>query len=306
MSTGFAYIEGKFVPVAEANLNVMTHALHYGTAVFEGIRGNWNEDKKEMYLFRLREHLERLLSNCRFLDIKLPYSVEDLAKIILELAKTANLKEDVYIRPLAYKSQREFGVRINNLSSDILIVILPRNTNRLAEYVRAGVSSWRRPDNSMLPPQIKAAGLYLNNALVKTEAIQNGFDEGIILSNEGKVTEGSGENLFLVKNGRLLTPCGNSGILLGITRDTVKRIAKEQFGIDTEERLVDRYELYLADEAFFTSTIAHVLPIGFIDHHPIGNGQVGLTTQKIRDYYAELIRGRRTEYPQWLTAVFYP
>jgi branched-chain amino acid aminotransferase len=306
MSAGYAYIEGQYVPVDEAQINIMTHALHYGTAVFEGIRGNWNEDKKEMYIFRLREHYERLLNGCRFLDIKLPFSTEELCKMTVDLVKNGDLKQDIYIRPLAYKSQKAFGVRLHDLESNITIVAIPWGSYFDAESLKCCVSSWRRPENNVIPPQIKSTGIYINNALVKTEAQQNGFDEGIMLSSDGKVSEGSGENLFLVKNGRLVTPSSASSILLGITRDSVKRIAREQFGIDTEERLVDRYELYMADEAFFTGTAAHVIPIGQIDHRLLGNGQVGPVTQKIKDYYGDLIKGRRTEYPQWLTPVYHP
>ena len=306
MPTGHAYIEGKFVPVDEAHINVMTHSLHYGTAVFEGLRGNWNDNKKEMYVFRLREHYERLLSGCRFLGIALSLSVDELCKITLELIRNSDIKQDIYIRPLAYKSQKVFGVRLHNLDSSIMIVCIPWDNYFEAECLKTCVSTWRRPDNNVMPTQIKSTGIYLNNALVKTEAQQNGFDEGIMLSSDGKVSEGSGENIFLVKNGKLITPHGVSSILLGITRDTVKRIAKEQFGVDTEERVIDRYELYTADEAFFTGTAAHVMPISQIDHYTLGNGQTGPLTQKIRDYYFDLIRGRRTEYPQWLTPVYYP
>ncbi|MCL2474704.1 MAG: branched-chain amino acid transaminase [Chloroflexi bacterium] len=306
MLAGYAFLEGKYMPVDEAKVNVMTHALQYGTGIFEGIRGNWNEEKKELYLFRMREHYERLINGSKLLKISLPYTVDELCKMTVELVKQGKFKEDIYIRPLAYKSSTAFGVRLHNLQDDIMIIAVPWGSYFDAETIKCCVSSWRRPDNNVIPPQVKATGVYLNNALCKTEAQNNGFDEGIMLAADGKVSEGSGENIFIVKNNKLITPSGASSILLGITRDAVKRIAKEQFGYDTEERLIDRYELYVADEAFFTGTAAHVTPIGSIDHRPLGNGDVGPVTQKIKDYYFGLIKGKRSEYPQWLTPIYHP
>src|SRR3990172_6527442 len=228
----YAFFRKQFVPLSEAKIGVMTHAFNYGTACFEGIRGNWNPEHNQMYIFRTRDHLRRLLDSCRVLKIKLPFSLDELCQNTLELAKMCGYKEDIYIRPLAYKSSEEVGVRLHNLEDDFLLFLIPFGPYLDTEKgARCGTSSWRRIDDTMIPPRAKITGLYVNSALAKTEAYENGFDEAILLTFDGHVSEGSGENIFIVSGGRLVTPGPSDDILVGITRDTVITLARNEMGM---------------------------------------------------------------------------
>jgi len=298
----YAYFHKKFVPLSEAKIGVLTHALHYGTACFDGIRGNWNKEKGELYLFRLKEHYQRLHKGCRILKMDLPYTVDELCRLTVEVVEKSGYREDVYIRPLAYKSQEAIGVKLHDLEDDFLIVV-----TTLAAYldadkgVRCCVSSWRRIDDTMIPARAKITGIYVNSALAKTEANVRGFDEAILLTHDGHVAEGSGENIFLVIDGKLITPPSSDNILLGVTRDTVMKLAKNELGIETEERTVDRTELYTADEAFFTGTAAHVTPIIEVDERHVGDGKIGELTKKLQDLYFDVIKGKNPKYMDWCT-----
>ena len=299
----YAFFHNEFVPLSEAKIGVMTHALHYGCAIFEGIRGNWNEEQKQIFLFRLKEHYERLHNGCQVLKIDLPYSIEKLCQITVELVEKCGFQEDIYIRPLAYKSSEALGVRLHGLDSDFLAFAIPWGPY-LPEKARGAVSSWRRPDDNVIPPQAKIAGLYVNNALAKTEAVENGFDEAIMLSPDGHVSEGSGENIFLVMGGKLVTPATYSSILRGITRDTVIELAQKELGIETIERQIDRSELYIAEEGFFTGTAANVTPLTEVDHRKIGNGEIGKITKKLQKLYSDVIHGRNPKYLEWCTPAY--
>ncbi len=300
----YAFCQKKVVPMAEAKIGVMTHALHYGTALFEGIRGNWNSKQQQIYLFRLKEHYERMFNGCRLLKIKLPYSIAELCDITVKLVEMCGHKEDIYLRPLAYKSSEALGVRLHNLEDDFLMFSIPWGPYLDMEKARCCVSSWRRSDDNTIPPQAKITGIYVNNAFAKTEAIENGFDEAIVLSLDGHVSEGSGENIFLVSNGQLVTPANYNNILMGITRDTVIKLAQDELGINTMERFIDRSELYTATECFLTGTAAHITPVGEIDHRPVGNGEVGPITKKLQKFYTSVIRGEKTKYLDWCTPVY--
>ncbi len=257
----YAFLHNQFVPLSDAKISVMTHCLHYGTAIFEGIRGNWNSEQKQIYLFRLKEHYERMRQGCQVLNITLPYTIDELCRITVELVARCEFEEDLYIRPLAYKSSESLGVRLYDLDDDFLVFVIPWGPYLDMDKARCAVSSWRRPDDNVIPPQAKITGLYVNNALAKTEAILNGFDEAIMLTPDGHISEGSGENIFLVIDGKLVTPASYNNILIGITRDTVIQLAREELGIETIERPVDRSELYLAGECFLTGTAAHITPV---------------------------------------------
>jgi branched-chain amino acid aminotransferase len=300
-----AFFEKKFVPLSEAKVGIMTHALNYGTACFEGIRGNWNAKEGQIYLFRLKEHYERLHKSCRILKIELAFDVEKLCQLTVELVKKNGYKEDIYVRPLAYKSSQIVGVRLHNLEDDFFIFVTPFGPYLDAEKgAKCGVSSWRRVDDTMIPPRGKVTGIYVNSALAKTEAHDNGYDEGILLSQDGHVSEGSGENIFVIVDGRLVTPASCDNILKGITRDTVIRLAKNELGIDTVERAIDRSELYTADECFMTGTAANVTPVVEVDRRPIGEGKVGPITRKILNLYTDVVRGRNRKYMDWCTPVY--
>ena len=299
----YAYFHKQFVPLSEAKIGVMTHAFHYGTAIFEGIRGNWNSQQKQICLFRLKDHYERLLNGCRALKISLPYTIDELCQITIELVARCGFQEDIYIRPLAYKSSELLGVRLHDLDDDFLVFAIPWGPY-LPDKVKSGVSSWRRPDDNVIPPQVKITGLYINNALAKTEAIENGFDEAIMLAPDGHISEGTGENIFLVIDGKLVTPASYNNILIGITRDTVIELAQNELGIETVERPVDRSELYLAEECFFTGTAAHITPIAEVDHRKIGNGEIGKIAKKLQEIYFNVIRGNNPKYLYWCTPVY--
>jgi branched-chain amino acid aminotransferase len=299
----YAYFHKQFVPLSEAKIGVMTHAFHYGTAIFEGIRGNWNSEQKQIYLFRLREHYERLFNGCRILKIDPAYTMDELCQITVKLVEMCRFKEDVYVRPLAYKSAERLGVRLD-VEGDFLAFVIPWGPYLDVDKARCCVSSWRRPDDNVIPPQAKITGLYANNALAKSEAIENGFDEAIMLTPDGHISEGSGENIFLVLDGKLVTPAHYSNILMGITRDTVIKLAQNELGIETIERQVDRSELYIAEECFLTGTAAHLTPIAEIDHRQIGNGEIGDITKKLQQLYSQVIRGNNPKYLDWCTPVY--
>ena len=300
----YCYFKGEIIPLENAKIGVMTHALHYGTGLFEGIRGNWNAAHGQVYIFRLQEHMERMKNGCKVLKLDIPHTAEELGRITVEVTRKSGFKEDIYIRPLAYKSSEALGVRLHDLKSDFLVFAIPWGRYLDTDACRLAVSSWRRPDDNVFPPSVKATGLYINNALTKTEAIENGFDEGIMLAPDGHVAEGSGENIFLIENGKLVTPATYSSILNGITRDTVITLAKNELGLEVEERLVDRYELYTADECFLTGTAAHLTPVCEIDRRKVGNGGVGPITAKLKDLYFETIKGNLPKYDKWCTPVF--
>ncbi len=300
----YAYYRKQFMPLTEAKMSVMTNFMHYGTGVFEGIRGSWNPEKQQVYLFRLKEHYDRLLNGCKALKIKLPYSNEELVKLTIELVARSGYKESQYVRPLAYKSTEAIGVRLHNLEADFLMFNLPWTKYIEAEKCRVAVSSWRRPGGNFAVPHAKITGQYFNSAFTKTEAIENGFDEAIVLNEWGRVAEGSGENIFFVIDGKLVTPSASESILIGITRNSVIDLAKNEMGIDVIERPIERGEMYIAQEAFYTGTAANVAPIAEIDHRPVGNGEIGPITRKLSEIYLDVIHGRNPKYMQWCTPVY--
>ncbi|MFC2020705.1 branched-chain amino acid transaminase [Chloroflexota bacterium] len=295
----FAFFQNNIIPIEEAKIGVMTNFLHYGTGVFEGIRGNWNSEERKIYIFHLREHYERLVRGCRILMIDLPYTVDELCRITVDVVEKCGFEEDIYIRPLAYKSTEALGVRLHDVDSDFMVFAFPWG-NYLPETVRCCVSSWRFPSEV---PREKLTGLYVTNALAKSEAIENGYDEAIMLTPEGYVAEGSGENIFLVKGDKLITPASYDGILMGITRNTAMELASKELGIETIERHVDRIELYNADECFLTGTAAHITPVSEIDRRKIADGEIGKTTKKLQTIYSDVIRGNNPKYLSWCTPV---
>ena len=297
----YAYFHKQFIPLSEAKTGIMTSSLHYGTAVFEGIRGNWNSDKQQIYLFRLKEHYQRMHRGCHVLKIDLSHTIDELCQITTDLVRKCGFQEDLYIRPLSYKSSESMGVRLHDLEDNYVVFAFPWGPYLDMDKARCGVSSWRCPREV---PRAKLTGLYINNALAKTEAIENGFDEAIILTSDGYVSEGSGENIFLVIDGKLVTPASYNVMLMGITRQTVIELAQNELGVETIERQVERTELYNADECFLTGTAANITPVAEIDHRRIGNGEIGEITRKLQQLYSEVIRGNNPKYLDWCTAVY--
>ena len=305
MSRALAYFKGKVVPIEDANVNVMTHALHYGTAVFEGIRGNWNPSEEKLFIFRIREHYERLLQGCQMLMLDIPYSADELCDITIDLVKQCGYKQDLYIRPLAYKSEELVAnLKLQEVSSDFTLIMVP-----FGEYLETDgalkccTSSWRRVDDTNVPPRLKISGTYVNGILAKTEATLAGFDEAIMLTQDGFVSEGSGENLFMINDGVIITPPVSDNNLTGITRDSAMEIAKRELGIEVIEARIRRSELYFADEVFLTGTAAHIQAVGTLDNRKIGSGESGPITNKINEIYQMAIRGQNPNYMDWCTAV---
>ncbi|MDP7579478.1 MAG: branched-chain amino acid transaminase [SAR202 cluster bacterium] len=305
MSQATAYFKGGFVPLSEANINITTHALHYGTAVFEGIRGNWNEDRSAMFVFRPREHYERLIQGCRIMMMDIPYSVDDLLEITSDLIKHCDYREDLYIRPIVYKSEEKVAnLRLQDLSSEFALITVPFGAYIETDgAIRCCTSSWRRIDDTIIPPRVKISGHYVNSILAKTEATLAGFDEAIFMNQDGSVSEGSGENIFMVSKDAIHTPFVGENNLTGITRDSVWQIAEKELGMEIVERRIRRSELYLADEVFLTGTAAHVTPVGQLDNRDIGSGEVGPVTKSLQDIYLEVIKGNNPRYSEWCTAI---
>tara|TARA_B100000315_G_scaffold226418_1_gene233340 strand:+ start:1159 stop:2124 length:966 start_codon:yes stop_codon:yes gene_type:complete len=297
------FFKGKFVPISDARVSVMTHALHYGTGVFEGIRGNWNQEKGAVYIFRMREHFQRLLRGCRIMMLNIPYTADDLCKITVDLVELNGHQQDIYIRPLAYKSaELVANLKLQDLESDFTLITIPFGNYLGSDVLRCCTSSWRRVDDPMIPARIKSCGLYVNSILAKTEATLAGFDEAIILNHDGHVCEGSGENIFMVSDGRLVTPVLEDNALPGITRDTVIQLAKSELGLEVVERSIDRSELYLADEVFLTGTAAHLTPVVELDNRKIAEGKTGPISSRLQKMYFEIVAGRNPKYLHWCTA----
>jgi branched-chain amino acid aminotransferase len=304
MSTPYAYFQKQIVPLAEAKIGVMTHAFNYGTGVFEGIRGNWNEENQTIYMFKVREHLARLRMSAKICRINISETDDELEALITQVVEKSGIREDQYIRPLAYKSSEAIGVRVHDLDDDLLIFVAPFGPYLDIEAgIRCQTSSWRRVEDVSIPARSKNTGIYINSALAKTEAILNGYDEAIMLDNAGHVSEGSGENIVVVRDGKLITPAPSDNVLEGITLDTVIFLAQDEFGLEVEARSIDRSELYVADEVFMTGTAAHVTPILEVDTRPVGEGKIGPITKQLQQAYFNIIYGRNPKYLDWCTPV---
>ena len=301
----WAFFRGEFVPLRDANINVMTHGFNYGTAVFEGIRAYWNAEEEQLFALELVAHYARIRASAGLLMMEVRQSPEELAEITVELLRRDGLREDVYVRPIVYKSSETIGVRLHNLDSDVTIFAVP-----FGQYIdtdggiRAQVSSWRRTDDNAIPARGKITGAYVNGALAKSEAQLNGFDEAIVLTADGHVSEGSAENLFIVKGGVLITPPVTDNILEGITRRRLIGIARDDLGIPTVERSIDRTELYGADEVFLCGTGAQISPVIEIDRRAIGSGRPGPVSRDLSRTYFDAVRGRNPAYRDWLTPVY--
>jgi branched-chain amino acid aminotransferase len=302
--SAWAYLGGKFVPIREAKISVMTHAFNYGTGVFEGVRAYWSAEEEQLYGLNFREHYARLARSCKIMRLTLPHSVEDLVDITIELLRKCAYREDAYIRPVAYKSSEIIGVRLHNLEDSFTVFAVP-----FGDYVAIDggisvqVSSWRRVDDNAIPARAKITGSYVNAALAKTDAEESGFAEAIVLTDDGHVSEGSSANLFLVRDGRLITTPATDNILEGIVRGNVMRIAADE-KIPVDVRRVDRTELYQMDEAFLCGTGVQISPITSIDHRPLGDGQVGPIARRISRIYFDAVRGKNAKYKDWLTPIY--
>jgi len=300
----YAFFKGEIVPIEEAKISIMSHAFNYGTGAFEGIRAYWNEKEKRLFVFRMPEHYDRMHKSSSILKITIPHTTEELCDITCELLKKEGYTEDTYIRPVAYKASEGIGVKLHGLEDGFCIFAVPFGRYiEKEEGARTAVSSWRRIDDNAAPARAKVTGIYINSALSKTEVLERGFDEAIVLNHDGHVSEGSAENIFLVRDGRLVTPSPSDNILEGITRRTVMQIAREDPGIETVERQIDRSELYVADEVFFCGTGVQVAAVIEVDGRPVGTGKIGPITEKVRDLYFDIVKGNVAKYKSWCTPV---
>jgi branched-chain amino acid aminotransferase len=301
MSDGIVYLDGKFLPEAQARVPLLTHSLQYGTGVFEGIRAYHDGETGEVWLFRATDHFERMQRNVKFLNLSLPLPPPELARVAAELIRRNGFETDVYLRPFAFKSATKVGVCLPPEESFAMVAVPMGQYLDTNKGLHCGVSSWRRLQDNSIPCRAKICGAYVNSALAAQEARDRGFDEAIFLNEAGHVAEGSAMNLFLVREGRLVTPDVSQGILEGLTRDTIRTIARDLYAAPTDERCVDRTELYVADEAFLCGTAAQIAPVTRVDGRLVGNGEVGPLTAKLRRAYDDLVRGRLPQYRGWLT-----
>lgn len=299
----YAFFQGRIVPFADAKISIGTHTVQYGTGAFAGIRGYLDDDGKTINIFRLPDHAQRLLSSARLLRAQLPFDRDSLAATIVALVERNAPRSDVYLRPFVYKPAVQLTPRLRGLGDELAIYMLA-----MGDYLpldrgqRAVVSSWYRIPDNAIPSRGKLIGAYVNSAFAKDEAEEKGADEAIMLNTAGKIAEGSGCNLFIVRNDTLITPPITGDILEGITRRSMLRIASDA-GIRTEEREIDRTELYVADEAFFCGTGVQVAWIESIDGRTVGTGQIGPITTRLRTVFFDTVRGRSPRYAEWLTRV---
>lgn len=295
-----AFFEGKIVPLSEAKINIATHGFLYGTSVFSGMRAYWNEEKKRLFIFRPYEHFHRLLDSAKMLIMGSPYNEEGFIQLTLNLLHADNWQQDIYLRPTIYKADMGIGVRLHNLRDEFCMFVLP-----FEKYVKNDAnahltfSSWRRIDDNVIPARGKVAGAYANSALIKTDANRAGFDEAIVLDQNGHVSEGSAMNIFMVRNGILVTPPSTDNILEGITRRSVIELAREELGLQVEERSIDRTEVFIAEELFMTGTAAQIVAATKVDYRPIGSGAMGPITEKLRALFDDVVRARVPKYNKW-------
>lgn len=302
---GWAYFQGRIVPMGEANVNIATHALHYGTGCFEGIRAYWNAEKGQLYILKLREHFERFARSRNILKIKIDESIEQLSDITVELLRRHGYQQDVYIRPFAYKSARTIKLALSSLEDSVNIYAFPMGGYVDIEHgLNVCISPWRRVSGNAIPVRAKTTGAYINSALAVDDATAAGYDEAIFLTDAGNVSEGSSCNLFIVKRGQIFTPRPSDDILEGITRDCVKEMVEREFGQQVIERAIDRTELYDADEVFFSGTGVQISPVTRIDNRPIGDGRPGILTMDLQKRYLKAVRGDDPTYSEWCTPVY--
>ena len=300
-----AYFQGDFVSLSEARIPVMTHGFLYGTANFEGIRAYWNEEQGQLYGLKMLEHYKRLWESAKVLLMKPPLPPEKLVEVTVELLRRNGFRQDTYIRPTLYKSTEAIGVRLHNLDQDLVVFAVPFGEYIAIDHgISAQVVSWRRNSDQALPARSKIVGAYVNSAFSKSEAVLNGYDEAIVLTMDGHVSEGSAENLFIVRDGKLITPAATDDILEGITRAGLMQLARQEMGLETIVRSVDRSELYVADEVFLCGTGAQLSPVVEIDHRVVGNGEVGPITRQLATLYFDAVRGKMPAYSSWLTPVY--
>jgi branched-chain amino acid aminotransferase len=298
----FVWFDGKYVTLDKAKVPVTTHAIHYGTSIFEGIRAYWNS--KNLFLFRLEDHMKRFRNSGKFYSISLNFTNKQIENAIINLCKKNNIKKSCYIRPFYFVG--DYGINLHvteKAPTNVAIFMFPFGDLFNKKGITAGVSSWRKFSVSSTPPQAKMGGNYLNSILATQEAKRNGYDEAILLDKLGNVSEAPGENIFIVKDDEIITPPLSSSALAGITRDSIFELAKDR-GYKVVIREITRSELYIADEVFLSGTAAEITPIIRIDQNIIGNGKVGIITSELISDYTDVVMNRNKKYSEWLTPVY--
>jgi branched-chain amino acid aminotransferase len=298
------YFHNQYMELRDANVSILTHALHYGTGVFEGIRGYWDEPQQELFLMRPLDHFLRWKRNCGILRIAVPETPEMLCEIAAHLIPRNQFRTNIYIRPIAFKSAERVGIYPDDQSALAIIPLPFGDYLPSQDGLHAGVSSWRRVEDNAIPGRAKICGAYVNSVLATDDARRSGFDEAIFLTEDGHVAEGASCNIFMVRNGKLITPSPSDNILEGITRDSVIELARRELNLTVVERSIDRSELYVCDELFFTGTAAEVAPIVAVDHRPVGAGVVGEIAGRLRRLYCDATRGRLPQYRKWLVPAY--
>lgn len=299
-----AYFDGQYIPIEDAKISIMTHAFNYGTGLFEGIRGYYAKDEDKILIFRLEEHVDRFVRNFNVLFIEIPETREDIERVCIEVAKRSGLKENLYFRPICYKSEYLLEPKLKGVEARFCCYAI-----KLGDYVdvESGldvmISSWRRLSDNAIPSRVKTTGSYINSSLAATEAKQMGFHEAIFLREDGTVSEGSAMNIFIVRDKKLITPPPSADILVGITRDTVIQLMREQLGFEVIERPLARTELYDCDELFFSGTGAQVAPVRSVDRREVGDGKPGAITKQLQKLYFDVVHGKVAEYRHWCTPV---
>ncbi|MDP1779219.1 MAG: branched-chain amino acid transaminase [Anaerolineales bacterium] len=295
-----AFFEGKIIPLSEAKINIATHGFLYGTAVFGGMRAYWNEEKKRLFVFRPFDHFRRLLNSGKMMAMDIPYDEESLTQLTLDILRADDWKQDVYLRPTIYKADLGIGVKLHEPKDEYCMFVM-----KYEKYVKndtnahATFSSWRRIDDNAIPARGKVAGAYANSALIKTDANRAGFDEALVLDQNGHVSDGSAMNIFMVRDGVLVTPPVTDNILEGITRRSIIELARNELGIQVVERSIDRTEVFIAEEMFMTGTAAQVVAVTRIDHRPVGAGLMGPVTTKLRLLFDDVVRAKHPKYQNW-------
>ena len=298
----FVWFDGKLVRDEDAKVPVMTHAIHYGTSVFEGLRGYWNS--KNLNIFRLQDHIKRFRNSGKVYSIALRFTDKEIANAIIQICKKNNVKESCYIRPFYFIGKHGINLHVTeNTPTHAAIVMFPFGELFNRNGIKVGISSWRRIHDISTPPLAKMGGNYLNSILATQESKRNGYDEAILLDHLGNISEAPGENIFIIRDGKLLTPPPSSSALEGITKDSVVKIA-EDLGYQTVEREIPRTEIYFADEVFLTGTAAEISPVISIDGKKVGDGKVGKITENIRKVYSDITMGKNKKYSKWITPVY--
>lgn len=301
----FAFFDGRIVPFEQATVSVLTHSFNYGTGVFGGLRGYWNDDEEQLYVFRPLDHFERLIQSAGLLRIRVPYTPLELNDILNDLLRTEGFRQNCYIRPLAYKSTEMIGVRLHDVADAFTMFAMPFGSY-IANEDGAHVcfSAWRRVDDNAIPARGKIVGAYANSALIKTDAVIAGYDEALVLNQEGHVTEASAANIFIVRRGVVYTPPPQSDVLEGIVRRALITLMRDDLGLEVVEREIDRTEVYVADEMFLCGTGVQVAAITRVEHRPIGSGEMGPITESVRNLFFRVVQGRVPQYRDWLSPVY--